>query len=49
MPARFSWSQGDVDAFEVTDEGYAGNSDAVAGATIHVSYYVEAIEDALSR
>ena len=35
-----------VDAFEMTEDGYAGNPDAVSGATFHVVYYVDALHNA---
>lgn len=41
--------QNGLDSLEVTDEGYAANPDVLTGATIHVSYYADALADALSR
>ena len=38
--------QNGLDALELTEEGYAANADVVSGATIHVSYYAEALENA---
>ena len=38
-----------VDGFEMTEDGYAGNPDAVTGATFHVMYFLDALQDALNR
>ena len=41
--------QNGLDSLEVTEDGYAANPDVLTGATFHVSYYVEAIADALGK
>lgn len=38
-----------VDGFEMTEDGYAGSPDAVTGATFHVVYFLDALQDALNR
>ena len=41
--------QNGLDSLEVTEDGHAANPDVLTGATINVSYYAEALADALSR